>query len=58
MYNTGMLAKLSSVNEAKVQELNSTISQYEAVMTEIDSISGSDYISSVAENELGMIKGN
>lgn len=56
--NTGMLAKLSNVNEAKAQELNNTINQYQEVMTEIDSISNSDYIANVAQNELGMIKGN
>ena len=56
--NTGMLAKLSDINKAKANELNASIEQYAAIVSEIDSISDSNYIAGVAENELGMIKGN
>ena len=56
--NTGALAKLSSTTSAKVAELSEVMEKYSVLQTEIDTISGSDYIANVAENQLGMIKGN
>ncbi len=54
--NTGVLAKLSNITEAKTAELNTTIERYNAIQSEIDSISNSDYIMDVAQNQLGMIR--
>lgn len=54
--NTGVLAKLSNSNTAKAAALNETIAKYDAVQAQIESISDSDYIINVAENEYGMIK--
>lgn len=54
--NTGVLAKLSNINQAKAVELNETIAKYNALQEEIASISNSDYIVDVAQNEFGMIR--
>ena len=54
--NTGMLATLSGANAAKTAELNAKVEQYNALQAEIDSISNSNYIIDVAENQYGMIK--
>ena len=56
--NTGVLAGLSNSVQAKAAELDSTIARYEAIQQEIDSISNSDYIIDVAQNQYGMVKGN
>ena len=56
--NTGVLAKLNDAQTAKVAELNQAVQQYEAIVSEIESISTSEHIANVAENELGMVKGN
>ena len=56
--NTGVLAKLNDAQTAKVAELNQTVQEYEAIVSEIESISSSEHIANVAENELGMVKGN
>ena len=56
--NTGLLANLSGVKAAKAEELTQVMQEYNQLTAEIDNISGSDYISSVAENEYGMVKGN
>lgn len=56
--NTGLLANLSQVKAAKAEELTQVMQEYETLTAEIDSISDSNYISSVAENDYGMIKGN
>lgn len=56
--NTGLLANLSGVKAAKAEELTQVMQEYDALTAEIEGISNSDYISSVAENELGMVKGN
>jgi len=56
--NTGLLANLSEVKAAKAEELTQVMQEYETLTAEIDSISDSNYISSVAENDYGMIKGN
>jgi hypothetical protein len=55
--NTGVLASLSGVSEAKSIELDSKIQTYNAIQSEIESISNSEYIIDYAENQLGMIKG-
>ncbi|MBR1967887.1 MAG: hypothetical protein IKA11_00640 [Clostridia bacterium] len=54
--NTGVLAKLSNSNTAKAAELNATIERFNEVTTKIESISDSNYIINVAENEYGMVK--
>ncbi len=54
--NTGVLAKLSNINEARAIELNETIARYNAIQNEIESISDSEYIINVAQNEYGMIR--
>ena len=54
--NTGVLAKLSNLNQAKSAELNNVIERYNALQSEIESISNSDYIMDVAQNQFGMIK--
>ena len=56
--NTGVLAGLSNNVQAKAAELDSTIARYEAIQQEIESISNSDYIIDVAQNQYGMVKGN
>ena len=56
--NTGVLARLSNTNQAKAAELSATIEKYDVLRSEIDSISDSDYIIDVAQNEYGMVKGN
>ncbi len=55
--NTGVLAKLSNINEAKASELEATISRYSAIQEEIASISDSEYVMNVAQERYGMIKG-
>ena len=54
--NTGVLARLSKSNTVKAAELNETIAKYDAIQTQIDSISNSDYVVNVATNEYGMVK--
>ena len=54
--NTGVLASLSDTASAKSAELNAAIEEYNAVQTQIENISSSDYIIDVAENDYGMIK--
>ena len=54
--NTGVLARLSNSNTAKSAMLNETIARYDAIQSQIDSISDSDYIANVATNEYGMVK--
>jgi len=54
--NSGVLMALRQSNENKTAELNSLSGEYNRVVDDIRSVSGDDYISSVAENELGMIK--
>lgn len=56
--NTGMLSKLSNANQAKAQELNAVVAEYNTLMSEVDSISTSEHIANVAENQFGMVKGN
>ncbi len=54
--NTGVLAKLSNLNQAKAAELEATITQYNAIQDEIASISNSEYVMNVAQEQYGMIK--
>ena len=54
--NTGVLAKLSNITEAKANTLNQTIARYDALQAELDAMTDSDYIISVAENQYGMVK--
>ncbi len=54
--NTGVLARLSNINQAKTAQLNETIARYGAIQDEIASISDREYIINVAQNEFGMIK--
>ena len=56
--NTGVLAKLSSVQEAKAVELNDAITRYEAIQQDIIEMSSKEHIINVAQNEYGMIMGN
>ena len=54
--NSGVLMALKQSAASKSAELNSLSGEYNRVVDDIRSVSGDDYISSVAENELGMIK--
>jgi cell division protein FtsB len=56
--NTGLLANLSEVKAAKAEELSQVMQEYDALTAEINDISSADYVSSVAENDFGMVKGN
>lgn len=54
--NTGVLAKLSNITEAKTAELNTSIERYNAIQSEIESISNSEYIMDIAQNQFGMVR--
>ena len=54
--NTGVLAGLRSSNAQKSALLQEKVAQYNELNKEIESISSNDYVSNVAENDLGMIK--
>ena len=56
--NTGVLAKLNKGNELRQAELNDLVSYRASQQADIDSISNNDYVIDVAQNELGMVKGN
>lgn len=56
--NTGVLATLSNQSAQKAEQLNATIEKYDALQQEIASITDSDYILDVAQNQYGMVKGN
>ncbi len=56
--NTNILATVSAERKSVSADLDAQISQYNAIQTEIDSISNPDYIIDVAENQYGMVKGN
>lgn len=55
--NTGVLASLGNVREAKTAELDAAIERYNAIQTEIENISSDEYIAQKAE-EMGMVLGN
>ena len=54
--NTGILATFSAKESAVSASLNQKVMEYNQVMSNIDSISSSDYISDVAQNQYGMTK--
>ena len=54
--NTGVLAGLNRTTEAKAVELNVAVARYNAIQSELDAISNSDYIINVAQNQYGMVK--
>ena len=54
--NTGVLASLSNVSNEKSAELSAALERYDAVKSQIDDISSSDYIIDVAENQYGMVR--
>ena len=54
--NTGVLATLNTSATAKANELSAAMSRYEAIQAEIESISDSNYIIDVAENQYGMVR--
>ena len=56
--NTNILATVSAERKSVKADLDAQIAQYNAIQTEIDSISNPDYIIDVAENQYGMVKGN
>lgn len=56
--NTGVLANLSTVQEAKAAKLDETISRYESIQQEIEDMSSMQHIIDVAQGEYGMIMGN
>lgn len=56
--NSGFLSNLNGTVNAKTAELEAKIETYNAIQTEIDNISSSEYIIDVAENQYGMVKGN
>ena len=54
--NSGVLAHLSNTVTLKAQELNAKVATYQSIQQEIDTMSSSEYIIDVAENQYGMIK--
>ena len=56
--NTGVLTVLSRANEVKASELAEKQAEFSALTGEIESISSNEYVLEVAQNELGMVKGN
>lgn len=56
--NTGILATVSA-KEASTQALfEAKVREYSAIVEKVESISSPDYVIDVAENQLGMVKGN
>lgn len=55
--NTGILSRLSATETAMVNSVNQKAVEYNAIMSEIDSISSPDYVMEAAQN-LGMHKSN
>ena len=55
--NTGILSRLSATETAMANSVNQKAVEYNAIMSEIDSISSPDYVIDAAQN-LGMHKGN
>lgn len=56
--NASLLASFSKLNQAKAAQLSSVQAQYTELLEEIDVVSSAEHIKDVAENQLGMIKGN
>ena len=55
--NSGVLASLSNTTQAKAVEYQSKVATYNALQSEIESITSSEHIINVATGEYGMIKG-
>ena len=55
--NTGVLSRLSAQENAMLNSVNEKVMEYNALMSQIDSISSPDYIINAAVN-LGMSSGN
>jgi len=55
--NSGVLASLSNTSKAKAIEYQSKVATYNALQSEIESITSSEHIINVATGEYGMIKG-
>lgn len=56
--NTSLLAVLNSSNAEKTEILTAKTEQYNALVSEVESISQNDYIADVAQNQFGMVLGN
>lgn len=56
--NTGVLTVLSRANEVKASELAEKQAELSSLTSEIESISSNEYVLDIAQNELGMVKGN
>ena len=56
--NASLLASFSKLNQAKAAQLSSVQAQYTDLLEEIDVVSSAEHIKDVAENQLGMVKGN
>ena len=54
--NTNMLSNLSSVSAQKSAELGNAVARYNAIVEDVNSISGDEYVIDVAENQYSMIK--
>ena len=54
--NTNVLAGLNKTAQAKAIQLDATVAQYNAIQSELDAMSSSDYIINVAENQFGMVR--
>lgn len=54
--NTNVLAGLNKTAQAKAVQLDATVAQYNAIQSELDAMSSSDYIINVAENQYGMVR--
>ena len=55
--NSGVLASLSNTTQAKAVEYQSKVATYNALQSEIESITSTEHIIDVATGEYGMIKG-
>lgn len=56
--NTSLLAVLTNSNAQKTEILTAQTEQYNAIMSEIESVSQDDYIADIAQNQYGMVLGN
>lgn len=56
--NASLLASFSKLNQAKAAQLSLVQAQYTDLLEEIDVVSSAEHIKDVAENQLGMVKGN
>ncbi|MBR1983700.1 MAG: hypothetical protein IKA12_03335 [Clostridia bacterium] len=56
--NTSLLAVLTNSNAQKAEILTAQTEQYNAIMSEIESVSQNDYIADIAQNQFGMVLGN